>query len=127
MNVPFGTVPGFLPGAASLVEQLDKRVLLVLRDGRHITGVVRSFDQFSNVVLEDAKERKFAFSVKKYADKHVGIYVVRGDSVIVLGEIEDDGGAGMTKVTVEELDDVLENEVDEEEEERLKVVWEFDQ
>jgi len=58
MNVPFGTVPGFLPGAASLVEQLDKRVLLVLRDGRHITGVVRSFDQFSNVVLEDAKERK---------------------------------------------------------------------
>ena len=65
--------------------------------------------------------------MKKYADKHVGIYVVRGDSVIVLGEIEDDGGAGMTKVTVEELDDILENEVDEEEEERLKVVWDFDQ
>jgi len=82
---------------------------------------------FTKIPPAAAFSSQFAFSVKKYADKHVGIYVVRGDSVIVLGEIEDDGGAGMTKVTVEELDDVLENEVDEEEEERLKVVWEFDQ
>ena len=89
MNVPFGTVPGFLPGAASLVEQLDRRVLVVLRDGRHLTGVVRSFDQFSNLVLEDAKERRFAFSLKKYADKEVGLYIVRGDSVIVLGEVRE--------------------------------------
>lgn len=39
-----------LPGAASLVEQLDKRLLVVLRDGRHLVGVMRSFDQFSNMV-----------------------------------------------------------------------------
>ena len=36
MPVPFGSVPGFLPGAASLVEQLDKRLLVVLRDSRHL-------------------------------------------------------------------------------------------
>ncbi len=36
MPVPFGTVPGFLPGAASLVEQLDKRLLVILRDSRHL-------------------------------------------------------------------------------------------
>ena len=36
MPVPYGTVPGFLPGAASLVEQLDKRLLVVLRDSRHL-------------------------------------------------------------------------------------------
>jgi U6 snRNA-associated Sm-like protein LSm1 len=33
------------------VEQLDKRLLVVLRDGRHLVGVMRSFDQFSNMVL----------------------------------------------------------------------------
>ena len=43
--------PGIkLPGAASLLEQLDKRLLVVLRDGRHLVGVMRSFDQFSNMV-----------------------------------------------------------------------------
>lgn len=38
------------------MEQLDKRLLVVLRDGRHLVGVMRSFDQFSNMVLykEDA-------------------------------------------------------------------------
>ena len=29
----------FLPGVASLVEDLDKRVLVTLRDGRHFVGM----------------------------------------------------------------------------------------
>mmetsp|Transcript_25508 Transcript_25508/g.57238 ORF Transcript_25508/g.57238 Transcript_25508/m.57238 type:complete len:88 (-) Transcript_25508:527-790(-) len=43
-----------LPGAASLVEELDKRLLVVLRDGRNLVGVMRSFDQFSNMVYTPA-------------------------------------------------------------------------
>jgi hypothetical protein len=38
-GIPYGHVPGYLPGSSSLVEELDKRLLLVLRDGRHILGV----------------------------------------------------------------------------------------
>ena len=38
-GVPFGYVPAFLPGSASLVEQLDRRIMIVLRDGRHLVGV----------------------------------------------------------------------------------------
>ena len=38
-GVPFGHVPAYLPGASSLVEELDQRILLVLRDGKHIIGV----------------------------------------------------------------------------------------
>ena len=38
-GVPFGYVPGYMPGSASLVEELDKRMLIVLRDGKHIVGV----------------------------------------------------------------------------------------
>lgn len=41
-SVPYGFVPPFLAGAASLVEQLDKRLLVVLRDGKHLIGVGKS-------------------------------------------------------------------------------------
>jgi hypothetical protein len=38
-GIPFGHVPAYLPGSASLVEDLDKRILIVLRDGKHLIGV----------------------------------------------------------------------------------------
>ena len=38
-GVPFGHVPAYLPGSSSLVEELDKRIMIVLRDGRHLVGV----------------------------------------------------------------------------------------
>lgn len=38
-GVPFGHVPAYLPGSASLVEELDQRLLIVLRDGKHLIGV----------------------------------------------------------------------------------------
>jgi len=36
----------FLPGTASLVDEVDKRILVVLQDGRKLWGVLRSFDQY---------------------------------------------------------------------------------
>ena len=33
-----GIAEEYLPGAASLLEQLDKRTMIVLRDGRHLVG-----------------------------------------------------------------------------------------
>ena len=47
----------YLPGAAALLEQLDKRIMLILRDGRHLVGVLRSFDQYLNLMLENTCER----------------------------------------------------------------------
>lgn len=47
----------YLPGAASLLEQLDKRVMVILRDGRHLVGILRNFDHFLNITLEDSVER----------------------------------------------------------------------
>ena len=38
-GVPFGHVPAYLPGSSSLVEELDQRIMIVLRDGRHLVGV----------------------------------------------------------------------------------------
>jgi small nuclear ribonucleoprotein (snRNP)-like protein len=49
----------YLPGAASIVDQLDTRLLIVLRDGRNILGTLRSFDQYLNLVLENTVEREY--------------------------------------------------------------------
>lgn len=75
----------FLPGSASLIEQLDTRVLIVLREGRHLVGVLRSVDQFSNIVLEDTYERHITGN--KYADRFLGLYLVKGESLVLVGEI----------------------------------------
>ena len=78
-------VRAFLPGAASLIEQLDTRTLVILRDGRHLVGTLRSLDQFSNLVLEDSFERHIAEN--QYADIYLGLYIVRGESVVMVAEI----------------------------------------
>jgi U6 snRNA-associated Sm-like protein LSm1 len=57
MNIGENENDMYLPGAASLLDQLDRRVLIILRDGRHLVGVLRSFDQFLNLVLENTSER----------------------------------------------------------------------
>ena len=39
----------YLPGTASLLEELDKRLLVLLRDGRTLIGYLRSVDQVSEL------------------------------------------------------------------------------
>ena len=67
MDIEFLNGEPYLPGAASLGNELDKRILVYLRDGRHLVGMLRSFDQYLNLVMEDTFERvllpgKIAFS-----------------------------------------------------------------
>ena len=50
---------------------------------------MRSFDQFSNVVLEDTYERRVVIPDDEsqpavYGDVPLGLYVIRGDSVVLL-------------------------------------------
>lgn len=71
----------------ALVEELDKKLLVQLRDGRKIIGILRSFDQFANLVLESAIERIIVEN--KYAEVSLGLYVVRGENVVLLGQVDD--------------------------------------
>eukprot|EP01125_Pyxidicula_operculata_P015370 TRINITY_DN5207_c0_g1_i1.p1 TRINITY_DN5207_c0_g1~~TRINITY_DN5207_c0_g1_i1.p1 ORF type:complete len:137 (+),score=31.07 TRINITY_DN5207_c0_g1_i1:42-452(+) len=77
---------GILTATISLVEEVDKKILVVLRDGRKLVGTMRAFDQFANVVLEDSIERTFVGN--KYCEKHLGLFVIRGENVLLLGEID---------------------------------------
>jgi len=69
----------------SLDSYLDKKVLLLLRDGRSFMGILRSFDHHSNAVLQGAFERVVVGHL--YCDIPLGVFVVRGDEVILTGEV----------------------------------------
>ena len=47
------------PPGLAIVEELDKTLLVQLRDGRKIIGILRSFDQFANLVLEGKQRLGF--------------------------------------------------------------------
>ncbi|KAF1989074.1 Sm-like ribonucleo protein [Aulographum hederae CBS 113979] len=74
--------------AAQLLDMTDKKIVVVLRDGRKLIGVLRSWDQFANIVLQDTIERLFSYEKKLYADIERGVFLVRGENVLLLGEID---------------------------------------
>ncbi|KAF8591876.1 Sm-like ribonucleoprotein [Ramaria rubella] len=77
--IPFTT-------SGSLVDCVDKKMLVVLRDGRKLLGVLRSYDQFANLVLEDTVERVHHGAA--YAEVRQGVFLIRGENVVLLGEID---------------------------------------
>ncbi|KAI7735805.1 hypothetical protein M8C21_000567 [Ambrosia artemisiifolia] len=72
--------------STSLASYLDKKLLVLLRDGRKLLGILRSFDQFANAVIEGACERVIVGDL--YCDIPLGLYVIRGENVVLIGELE---------------------------------------
>ncbi|GAX73889.1 hypothetical protein CEUSTIGMA_g1339.t1 [Chlamydomonas eustigma] len=91
-----------LPGTA-LADELDKKLLIQLRDGRKIIGFLRSFDQFANLVIDEARERLIVG--EQYCDCPLGIQLIRGENVVLLGEIdlEKELPEGLTAVSEHEI------------------------
>ncbi|KAG0646242.1 U6 snRNA-associated Sm LSm1 [Hyphodiscus hymeniophilus] len=92
--------PQMFTTAAQLLDLTDKKLMVSLRDGRKLIGVLRSWDQFANLVLQSTIERVFvppsiASSPSStptqpglYADIPRGVFLVRGENVLLLGEID---------------------------------------
>ncbi|KAH6971802.1 hypothetical protein BGZ61DRAFT_35833 [Ilyonectria robusta] len=89
--------PQMFTTAAQLLDLTDKKLMVALRDGRKLIGVLRSWDQFANLVLQSTTERIFATNPASletdrptgiYADVSHGIFLVRGENVLLLGEID---------------------------------------
>jgi U6 snRNA-associated Sm-like protein LSm1 len=79
-----------LPGwASSFDDLLDKRVVALLIDGRNIVGFLRSYDQFANIMIDDAYERHIADSL--FADVFLGVMIIRGENLALFGDSTDDG------------------------------------
>ena len=105
----------FFGGVTSLAEQLDKVVLLVLRDGKHLIGRLTSYDNFGSLVLENSSERKFAGG--KYCDVEQGVFLVRGENITLIGEVDKEmeaaamqSGLGLQLAELEEVQRLEEEE-----------------
>ncbi|MBA0880948.1 hypothetical protein Goshw_024135 [Gossypium schwendimanii] len=80
------------------------KLLVLLRDGRKLMGTLRSFDQFANAVLEGACERVIVGDL--YCDIPLGLYVIRGENVVLIGELDlerEELPPHMTHVSVAEI------------------------
>jgi len=112
----------FLPGTASLIKEIDKKLMVVLRDGRTLIGYLRSIDQFANLLLQDTIERIHVGG--KYGDIPRGIFLIRGDNMVLAGEIDEEKEANskLEEVSVAEiLEAQREEQLAKEEEEKAKM------
>ncbi|KAL4968590.1 U6 snRNA-associated Sm-like protein LSm1 [Aspergillus stella-maris] len=104
--------PQMFTTAAQLLDLTDKKLVLVLRDGRKLIGVLRTWDQFANLVLQDTIERVYAGNL--YTEISRGVFLVRGENVLLLGEIdldkEDDIPPNLIKAPVKEVTDLKKKE-----------------
>lgn len=75
---------------ANVLDQyVAKTVLVVTADGRVVVGTLRGFDQTTNLILEDSHERVFS-TAQSVQVVQLGLYVVRGDNVACVGELDED-------------------------------------
>lgn len=83
-----------------------------------------SYDQFSNMIFEDAAERRIVTSqgVCYYHDVPLGVYIVRGDSMVLMGELNEiREQMVMREVSLEELEKLERKEAGED-----PLEWDFD-
>ncbi|EGG08400.1 uncharacterized protein MELLADRAFT_105058 [Melampsora larici-populina 98AG31] len=71
------------------VNTKDKRVLVITQDGRTITGDLKGFDQTTNIILSESIERVYSAD-EPMEEVPLGLYVVRGDHISVIGELDVD-------------------------------------
>ncbi|GMH33935.1 hypothetical protein BSKO_01769 [Bryopsis sp. KO-2023] len=59
-----------------LKKFMDKKLSIKLNSNRHVTGVLRGFDQFMNVVLDQTVDEKMRVDI--------GMVVIRGNSIVTI-------------------------------------------
>ncbi|RHZ46314.1 hypothetical protein Glove_627g13 [Diversispora epigaea] len=69
-----------------LKRYMEKRMFIQLNGGRKVTGVLRGYDPFMNLVVDDTIEEVSA------TEKHnIGMVVIRGNSVVMMEALENIG------------------------------------
>ncbi|OEH75797.1 U6 snRNA-associated Sm-like protein LSm1 [Cyclospora cayetanensis] len=71
----------------SLEEELDQKILVILRDGKKLIGILRTFDQFGNLMLERCVQRIIVGTY--YADVYQGVMIIRGENILLFGAIDE--------------------------------------
>jgi U6 snRNA-associated Sm-like protein LSm8 len=73
---------------SNLEAMMNKRVQVVTMDGRVIQGTLSGADHLTNIVIEDTHE--IIFSLNQTSITPLGVYLLRGDSLLMVSEIDTD-------------------------------------
>ncbi|XP_050311944.1 probable small nuclear ribonucleoprotein G [Anthonomus grandis grandis] len=66
-----------------LKKFMDKKLSLKLNGGRQVSGILRGFDPFMNLVVDEGVEE-----CKDGSKNHVGMVVIRGNSIVMLEALD---------------------------------------
>lgn len=94
--------------ATALEGYVDQIINVITNDGRNIVGILRGFDQATNLILDESHER--VYSTDQGVEQVVlGLYIIRGDNVAVVGEVDDDmeDSLDLSKIRAEPLKPVV--------------------
>ncbi|XP_077035095.1 LSM8 homolog, U6 small nuclear RNA associated isoform X1 [Agelaius phoeniceus] len=90
------------------LNEISGTVAVITSDGRMIVGTLKGFDQTINLILDESHERVFSSS-QGVEQVVLGLYIVRGDNVAVIGEIDEetDSALDLGNIRAEPLNSVV--------------------
>ncbi|GFR15412.1 u6 snRNA-associated Sm-like protein LSm8 [Trichonephila clavata] len=93
--------------ATTLDSYVNHTVSIITADGRNIVGTLKGFDQTINLILDESHERVYSSS-QGIEQVVLGLYIVRGDNVAVVGEVDDelDARLDLSNIKAEPLNPV---------------------
>jgi U6 snRNA-associated Sm-like protein LSm8 len=67
---------------SQLQSFVNHTIQVLTADGRIIIGILKGFDQTTNLILSQSKERVFS-STEDVQELQLGLYLIRGDNMYV--------------------------------------------
>ncbi|KAL0462526.1 UNVERIFIED_CONTAM: Sm-like protein LSM8 [Sesamum latifolium] len=104
--------------------QILETISIITNDGRNIVGVLKGFDQATNIILDESHERvystkclihlppgTFGFCILKEGVQQLvlGLYIIRGDNISIVGELDEelDASLDLSKLRAHPLKPVI--------------------
>lgn len=109
--LPVDLPPQAFLTSAMLLDMVDKKVDVLLRDEKEYIGILRSYDQFANLVLTECYERIAARNPEALKDPTIpkwlicdvklpGVMTIRGENVTICATVDLDREDSPKGVTV---------------------------
>lgn len=74
---------------SSYVENLiDNIVSVITTEGKVYTGILKSFDQSMNIILNNCYEKIYSLE-EGITFQKIGLYMIRGDMVMIVSEVDE--------------------------------------
>jgi U6 snRNA-associated Sm-like protein LSm8 len=83
---------------------VDQPISVITNDGRNIVGILKGFDQATNLILDESHERVYS-TTEGVEQLVLGLYIIRGDNVAVVGELDEelDSNLDLSQIKAEPL------------------------